>query len=132
MRIGELAGRTGYSPKTIRYYESVGLLPPPPRTPSGYREFPPETAERLAFIRNAQAAGLTLAAIRAILGIRDSGQAPCQHVTALLDAHVEQVRQRIAELAATHAMLQALRQRAHATDPADCSSTRICTILTGA
>ncbi|MFI9550588.1 heavy metal-responsive transcriptional regulator [Nonomuraea endophytica] len=131
MRIGELADRTGYPPKTIRYYESVGLLPPPPRNSSGYRDFPPETAERLAFIRNAQAAGLTLAAIRTVVDIRDSGQAPCRHVTALIDAHLEQVLQRIAELTATRTTLRALQQRAQATDPADCAPRGICTILAG-
>jgi len=57
MRIGEVAGRTGVPPKTIRFWEDQRLLPPPARTPAGYRDYDPAVLERLAFIRHAQAAG---------------------------------------------------------------------------
>ncbi|MGP3916980.1 MerR family DNA-binding protein, partial [Nonomuraea sp. 10N515B] len=99
--------------------------PPPPLTPAGYRDYPPEAAERLAFIRDAQSAGLTLAEIRSVLAIRDAGQPPCHHVTTLIEAHLEQVEQRIAELLATHT----LHQRARGVDPADCGPKGICRIL---
>jgi len=88
MRIGVLAARAGLTTKTIRFYEDVGLLPAPPRTPAGYRDYPAQTLTRLAFIRNAQAAGLTLAEIHGVLAIRDTGQAPCEHVTGLIDQHL--------------------------------------------
>ncbi|MBT2452295.1 MerR family transcriptional regulator [Streptomyces sp. ISL-43] len=61
MRIGDLAARTGLTTKTIRFYENSGLLHPPPRTRGGYRDYPEQAATRLAFIRDAQHAGLTLA-----------------------------------------------------------------------
>ncbi len=64
MRIGEIAGRAGVPAKTIRFWEDQRLLPPPGRTPAGYRDYDPAVLDRLAFIRHAQAAGLTLAAIR--------------------------------------------------------------------
>jgi MerR family transcriptional regulator, copper efflux regulator len=64
MRIGELAAASGVSAKTIRYYEDIAVLDPPARTPSGYRDYTPEATERLAFIRSAQAVGLTLGEIR--------------------------------------------------------------------
>lgn len=129
MRIGDLAAAADVTTKTIRFYEQAGLLPSPPRTPAGYRDYPPTARERLAFIRGAQAAGLTLAEIRGVLAIRDAGQSPCRHVTALIDAHLEQVQQRIAELRAARTALQALQQRASAVDPADCGPKEICTIL---
>src|SRR5712692_7687601 len=71
MRIGEVAGRAGVPAKTIRFWEDQRLLPPPARTPAGYRDYGPGILERLAFIRQAQAAGLTLAAIGQVLDIRD-------------------------------------------------------------
>jgi DNA-binding transcriptional MerR regulator len=130
MRIGALATIAGLTTKTIRFYEQAGVLPEPPRTNTGYREYPADTVARLAFIRDAQAASLTLAEIRSILAIRDSGQAPCQHVTDLIDQHLTQVEQRITELTQTRTALQDLQRRATATDPADCAQTDICTILT--
>lgn len=129
MRIGVLAAQAGITAKTIRFYEDTGLLPAPPRTPAGYRDYPAGAAARLAFIRDAQAAGLTLAEIRSILAIRDDGQAPCQHVTGLIDQHLAQVEQRLAELAQARETLRALKSRASAADPGDCPEDQVCSIL---
>jgi len=73
--------------------------------------------------------GLTLAEIRGVLAIRDAGQPPCHHVTTLIETHLEQVEQRIAELLATRTALQNLHQRAQTVDPDDCSPEEICRIL---
>jgi DNA-binding transcriptional MerR regulator len=132
MRIGVLAAQAGLTTKTIRFYEEAGLLPEPARTPAGYRDYPAEAAGRLAFIRDAQAAGLTLAEIRGVLAIRDGGQAPCRHVTGLIDQHLAQVEQRLTELTQARDALRDLERRARATDPADCSKDQVCSILTGA
>jgi len=129
MLIGDLATRGGLSAKAIRFYEQAGLLPQPPRTPGGYRDYPPGAVDRLAFIRHAQAAGFTLADIRDVLAIRDSGQAPCQHVSVLIDEHLARVERRIAELTGARDALKDLQRRAAATDPADCAESDICTIL---
>ncbi|MFJ4188438.1 heavy metal-responsive transcriptional regulator [Kitasatospora sp. NPDC089509] len=129
MRIGELAARAGVSTKAVRFYEQAGLLPAPPRTPGGYRDYPPRAADRLAFVRDAQAAGLTLGEIREVLRIRDDGQAPCGHVTALLADHLHAVEQRIAELTRARAELLRLTGTAAATDPATCTEDDICRIL---
>jgi MerR family copper efflux transcriptional regulator len=132
MRIGALATKAGLNTKTIRFYEQAGLVPEPARTPAGYRDYPPEATSRLAFIRDAQAAGLTLAEIRDVLAIRDGGQAPCQHVTSLIDQHLAQVEQRLAELAQARNALHDLQRRAASTNPADCAHDEICNILTTA
>src|SRR5690606_16567547 len=73
MRIGELAERLGVNPKTIRYYESIGLLSPPERTPAGYRIYGEDALERLTFIKTAQRLGITLDETREILALRDRG-----------------------------------------------------------
>lgn len=123
MRIGALAAAAGTTAKTIRFYEQAGLLPGPPRTTAGYRDYPDHAAARLAFIRAAQSAGLTLAEIRGILAVRDHGRPPCTHVTTLLRRHLAETEQRLAELAQTRTTLHDL-----ATDPDTCTGS-ICTIL---
>ena len=128
MRIGALASAAGTTAKTIRFYEQAGLLPGPPRTTAGYRDYPENAAARLAFIRAAQSAGLTLAEIRSILAVRDDGRPPCTHVTALLRRHLAETGQRLAELAQAQAMLRDLLATAQATDPDTCTGS-ICTIL---
>jgi DNA-binding transcriptional MerR regulator len=129
MLIGDLATRAGLSAKAIRFYEQAGLLPQPPRTSGGYRDYSPGAVDRLAFIRQAQAAGFTLADIRGVLAIRDSGRAPCQHVSVLIDEQLAQVERRIAELTRARDALKDLQRRAAVTDPADCAEPEICIIL---
>jgi len=120
MKIGEVAERSGVPAKTIRFWEDHRLLPAPARTPAGYREFDPAILERLAFIRHAQAAGLTLEHIRQVLDIRDDGQPPCVHVAGLIARRLAEVEARLAELARARDQLAALAARAAAQDPADC------------
>ncbi|WP_327434627.1 heavy metal-responsive transcriptional regulator [Streptomyces sp. NBC_01236] len=130
MRTGELAAVSGLTAKTIRFYEQAGLLPQPPRTRGGYRDYPPQAAHRLAFIREAQAAGLTLAEIRSVLDVRDSGEAPCVHVAALITQHLADIERRMAELRATRTALRTLARRAAATDPSTSTEADICRIIT--
>lgn len=129
MRIGELAAACGVTAKTIRFYEQAALLPEPVRTAGGYRDYPPEARTRLTFIRDAQSAGLTLAEIRSILRLRDSGKAPCSHVSELIDQHLADIEQRMAELRKTRTALRGLAERATSTDPSTCSEADICTII---
>ncbi|ALV33087.1 heavy metal-responsive transcriptional regulator [Streptomyces sp. CdTB01] len=129
MRTGELAAASGLTAKTIRFYEQAGLLPEPPRTSGGYRDYPLQAAHRLAFIREAQSAGLTLAEIRSVLAVRDSGQPPCVHVTALIEQHLADIERRMAELRATRTALRALAQRAAGIDPSTCTEADICRII---
>lgn len=98
--IGELAKRVGLNPKTIRYYEEVGLLPPAPRTDSNYRVYRPEDVRRLEFIKKAQVLGLSLAEIKEILEIRESGRLPCEHVRALLTQKLQELDRHLAQMRA--------------------------------
>ncbi len=85
MRIGELAHRAGINPRTLRYYERIGLLAPSARTEAGYRLYSDKDADRLAFIRRAQTLGLSLAEIADIIALRDSGTPPCRDVHAVVE-----------------------------------------------
>jgi DNA-binding transcriptional MerR regulator len=129
MRIGELARRSGLAASAIRYYEHLGLLPEPERTASGYRSYPVAALDRLTFIRSAQAVGLTLAEVRQVLGIRDSGEAPCGVVTELVDRRRKQVRARIAELHALERDLSRLQRRAARLQARDCDPSGICHVI---
>jgi DNA-binding transcriptional MerR regulator len=120
MRIGEIARRTGVPAKTIRFWEDQALLPQPARTPAGYRDYDPAFIERLAFIRHAQAAGLSLDDIRQVLEIRDRGEPPCVHVTELISRRLGEVEARLADLTRARDQLAAVAARAAAQDPADC------------
>lgn len=129
MRIGEVAARAGVPAKTIRFWEDRCLLPLPDRTPAGYREYGPDILERLAFIRRSQAAGLNLEQIRQVLQVRDSGQAPCVHVTGLIARRLAEVEARLADLTRARGQLVVLAARAAEQDPAGCRG--YCSIITG-
>jgi MerR family transcriptional regulator, copper efflux regulator len=130
MRIGELAEQAGISTKAIRYYEQIGILTPPARTPSGYRAYDPSALGRLSFVRAGQAVGLTLGEIRQIMAFRDDGQAPCAHVTDLLQRHAADLDARIRELQQLRRELRQLAERAATLDPEQCPPERVCHIIT--
>ncbi|HZU06640.1 MAG TPA: heavy metal-responsive transcriptional regulator [Chloroflexota bacterium] len=113
--IGELAAACGLTPKTIRYYEALGLLPPPQRSAAGYRLYRTADRERLRFITQAKALGLTLEEIREILALRQQGQSPCARVLALLDRKLAELDAQLRLLADLRQELAALRERAAAT-----------------
>ena len=129
MRIGELAEATGTTTKTLRFYEDSGLLPPPERTVNGYRDYDQEAIARLDFIRRGRAAGLTLAQIREVLDIRDTGTAPCHHVKELLDIHLTALDQQIADLQALRTNVAHLRDDAAQANPSECQSKDVCRYL---
>jgi DNA-binding transcriptional MerR regulator len=108
MRIGQLADRVGVNTKTVRYYESIGLLPQAPRTEVGYRIYGPDAEARLVFIKAAQHLGLTLDEIREVLALRDGGAAPCEHVRGMLHEQVRTISRRIAGLRRLREELRAL------------------------
>jgi len=126
MQIGELARAAGLNPRTLRYYERIGLLTPAARTGAGYRLYSARDAQRLAFIRRAQGLGLSLAAIATILAARDAGAAPCGRVRALAEARVAEIDRRIAALQALREELARVAERARAVEPVCAAGAQIC------
>lgn len=129
MQIGELAHRVGLTTSAIRFYEDKGLIPPPERTETGYRDYDPAVVERLKFIRAGQAVGLTLRELGQVLQIRDRGDSPCRHVTQLVDTRIGEIDDRIKDLQTLRGDLIALRERAVDFDPADCPPESVCRII---
>lgn len=98
MRIGEVADRLAVNPKTIRYYESVGLIPEPSRTESGYRDYDEKDFERIRFIKTARRLDLALDEIGEILAIADRRQTPCGHVRSVVGRKARELDDRISEM----------------------------------
>ena len=98
MQIKEFSERTGLSDKTIRFYEEVGVLPPPKRLPNGYRTYGEADAERVKFVAGLRRLDFSLDDVSEILAMRDRREAPCRVVLGLLSAKADEISQRIAEL----------------------------------
>ena len=129
VKIGEIANRVGVATSAIRFYEDEGLLPEPERTASGYRDYDPSVIDRLAFIRAGQAVGLTLGELGEVLQIRDRGEAPCRHVSELIDTRIREIDERTSDLARLRADLTTLAATAVEFDPAECTPESVCRIL---
>ena len=121
MHIGELSATVSVPAKTIRYYESIGLLPPPRRHSNGYRSYDPPAGDRLRFVKAAQAVGFTLTEIKEILTLRDAGEEPCGHVLELVDRRERDITEQIAALEAMQAELRQLAARARVASGGDSS-----------
>jgi MerR family mercuric resistance operon transcriptional regulator len=98
LTIGELAKAADVPTSTVRFYERRGLLKPDARTQSNYRTYSARSAERLKFIRAAQASGFSLKDIREMLALTYSDDPPCDEVAALIERRLDDVRKRLREL----------------------------------
>lgn len=96
--IGALSKRTGVNIETIRYYERISLIPPPPRTGSGRRLYGAEDVRRLTFIRHAGDLGFDIAAIKRMLALQEVPQASCEQVSQIAADRLEAVDSRIRRL----------------------------------
>ena len=98
MKIGELGAATGTKVETIRYYEQIGLLPPPARSASNYRSYGTSHLQRLAFIRRARDLGFPLEQVRELLSLADDKDRSCEAVDEIARAHLATVKRKVKEL----------------------------------
>jgi MerR family transcriptional regulator, copper efflux regulator len=128
LKIGDLARIRGLSIKTIRYYESRGLLEKPPRTEGGYRLYGPEEVARLRFVQRAKLLGLTLEEIREMVELaarcNEGELVPC--LEEVLEAKLEQTERKMAELSAFRQNLLYYRKRASALSAGVLPTDRYC------
>ncbi|GAA3732483.1 Cu(I)-responsive transcriptional regulator [Spinactinospora alkalitolerans] len=114
MTVGAAAQAAGVSAKAVRLWESKGLLPPAQRTEAGYRLFADTDVSVLCFIRQAKTLGLSLAEIKDVLDLQRHGDAPCERVTGLLDAHIADIDRKLADLRQLRRTLTGARRSARA------------------
>ena len=121
LTIGRLAAEAGVSADTIRYYESVGLLPAPARSESGYRLYSRAELRRLQLIKRAKLLGLSLGDIKDLVDqtFTDS----CAHLQReLLDripVQLDEIERRMADLEALRHELRALERQLNGLDVAE-------------
>ena len=108
MSIGRLAEQAHVSVDTVRYYERASLLPPPSRTPSGYRTYPPQAVNRLRFIRRAKELGFSLDEIRSLLALSDRRGSGVEAIREIAAQRLADVEARLAELTRLRAGLRQL------------------------
>jgi DNA-binding transcriptional MerR regulator len=129
MKISDLAYKAGTTPKTLRFYEQIGVLATPVRTSGGYRDYDESTIARIQFIKASQSIGLTLAEVGNLLRIRDEGVSPCTAAINLLDEHLVEIRRRIRELTGLKKNIAELRAKASTLDESDCPPESVCHII---
>jgi MerR family Zn(II)-responsive transcriptional regulator of zntA len=119
--IGELARRAEVTRDTIRFYERVGLLPPPTRTRSGYRIFGDADVRRVRFVREAQSIGLTLDGIQELLSVSEM-QTPeeCRRVAEQLARRIDEIDEKIRELQTFRERLEVNRQHCQEAHGSSC------------
>jgi len=98
LTIGRLAESAGVNLETVRYYERIGLMPEPGRTPGGHRSYEPEHRRRLRFIRRSRELGFGLDAIRRLIALSEPGVEACREVRDMAQDHITSVDAKIADL----------------------------------
>jgi Cu(I)-responsive transcriptional regulator len=120
LTIGEAAARSGVSAKMIRYYESIGLLPPPMRTTGNYRVYEDEALRCLRFIGRARELGFSLREVERLLGLWLDPSHRSAEVKEVALRHVEELALRIATLQKLKGALEHLAGRCHGDERPDC------------
>lgn len=108
LTIGQLATAAQVNTETIRYYERRRLLPEPPRTPAGYRQYDRDAVRRVRFIKRAQDLGFTLKEIDELLALQVRHGAACDEVEERVRLKIARVEEMMGELARVHRVLTAL------------------------
>jgi MerR family copper efflux transcriptional regulator len=120
MTIGEVAARTDVPPKTIRYYENIGLIKPPERLENRYRTYGETDVQTLRFIHRARSLGFSLKNISALLALYQDRKRASREVKRLALEHVGELDRKIAELTAIRNAISELAERCHGNDRPDC------------
>lgn len=120
MNISFVAERSGVSAKTIRYYESIGLIPSADRRTNGYRAYDIADVHTLQFIRRARDLGFSVDEIRSLLDLWQDKRRASTKVKALATQHLRELDQKIKELESMRRTLAHLVERCRGNDRPDC------------
>lgn len=120
VNIGQAARASGVSAKMIRHYESLGLLPPAPRTDAGYRLYGADALHSLRFIRRARDLGFGMAEIAELLDLWRNRRRTSAGVRRIAQAHVDDLARRIAGMQAMQRTLEHLVHCCHGDDRPQC------------
>ncbi|GLI94387.1 MerR family transcriptional regulator [Methylocystis echinoides] len=107
LTIGRIALTAGVNLETVRYYERIGLMPPPARTASGHRAYEKTHLRRLVFIRRSRELGFSIEDIRALLALAEPSRVSCAEVRVIAQTHLDDVRAKLADLTKLEGILAA-------------------------
>jgi MerR family transcriptional regulator, copper efflux regulator len=119
MNIGEAAERSGIPPKTIRYYEDIGLVRPK-RSANGYRAFRETDLHKLTFIGRARALGFSIEDCRTLLSLYEDETRESAQVKDIAQQHLTAIDQKIRQLQSMRVTLAHLVEACHGDDRPDC------------
>lgn len=120
MNIGEVAARSGVPPKTIRYYEEIGLVRPAPRSDNGYRAYRENDVHVLRFIQRARSLGFSVNECRQLLDLYRDPHRASADVKALTLRRIAEIDRKMRELAGMRAALAHLAAHCHGDERPDC------------
>ena len=110
MTIGQLAKKAGINLQTVRYYESLGILPEPERTESGYRQYTENYIEHILFIKNAQELGFSLEEIQKLVNLKNSKEAMGEDVKAIVKVKIKEINEKIQSMEELKGYLSSLNK----------------------
>ena len=119
MNIGQVAERSGLPPKTIRYYEDIGLVRPP-RNDNGYRAFRETDLHKLAFLGRARALGFSIEDCRTLLGLYEDESRESARVKEIAQEHMRAIDEKISQLQSMRQTLSHLIDACHGDHRPDC------------
>jgi MerR family copper efflux transcriptional regulator len=120
MNIGEVAAETGVTAKSIRYYESINLIPAPERTQSGYRQYSDRDVQTLHFIKRSRGLGFSVAEVGELLSLYQDRERASAEVKGIVESRLDEIDQKISELESIRSTLRILADRCHGDDRPDC------------
>jgi len=120
MNIGDAARLSGLPPKTIRYYEDIGLVAPAQRQDNGYRDYDARDIHMLRFVQRARDLGFSVADCRALLSLYTDRARRSADVKEIAQKRIDEIDRKIAELRAMRAVLATLSERCHGDERPDC------------
>lgn len=120
MNIGDAATRSGVSAKTIRYYESIGLIGRADRRANNYRDYSSEDVQTLRFIQRARSLGFTVKEVGALISLWHDKKRTSHDVKAMALAHVAEIDRKVEELQAMRRTLATLAERCHGDERPEC------------
>ncbi len=120
MKRSELAQATGCNLETVRYYENIGVMPPPRRSENGYRVYEEEDRKRLNFVMRGRELGFNLEEIKGLLALLDTDSVTCAEVYTRTENHLTSVRQKIRALKKLEKVLAETASKCTGTDAPEC------------
>lgn len=121
MNIGEAAAAAGVSAKMVRHYEQIGLMPEASRTDAGYRQYSDRDVSVLRFIRQSRRLGFSMEQIAELIGLWSNTRRASRKVKSIAQQHVDQLEEKMREMAEMKAALERLVAHCHGDDDPHCA-----------